>query len=84
MYTHVEYVEVVRYHFIQISKSKRISQLLTVKIPRTKTEFSVSIAARIKVPELRKGDKVKLFFDCYVTGRSDRPRFCVRDIALIY
>lgn len=84
MFTHVEYLEVVSYTYIQISRSERISQLLTVKIPRSKTVFSVSIAARIKVPDLKKGDKVKIVFDCYVTGRSDRPRFCVRDIYLHY
>lgn len=83
MYTHTEYLEVLSFVRVGRIKDSRRAQLLKVKVPRSQIVFMVPIATRIRVPDLKRGDKIKLVFDVFVSGKSNRPRFCVRDISLL-
>ena len=48
MFSYIDHLEVVKFHYDAISRTDRISQGLTLKIPRTKTVFYVSVANRIR------------------------------------
>lgn len=84
MFSYIDHLEVVKFHYDAIPRTDRISQGLTLKIPRTKTVFYVSVANRIRLPQLKKGDKVRLVLDFYVTGRSMLLRWTVRDVILLH
>lgn len=84
MFSYVDYLEVVKFHYHATSNTDRVSQGLTLKIPRTDTVFYVSVANRIRLPKLKKGDKVRLILDFYVTGRSMMVRWTVRDVILLH
>ncbi len=83
MFSHIEFLEVVATHRGGSMKSGRTFQALTLKIPRSDTKFYVQICNRIRLPKLKKGDRVKLILDFYVCGRSDKLRWTVRDLILI-
>lgn len=83
MYSYVDFLEVVKFHYETIPYTERLSQGLTLKIPRTETIFYLPVANRIRLPKLKKGDKVRVVMDFYVTGRSLVPRWTVRDVILI-
>lgn len=84
MFTYVEFLEVVEYHSSRISNTERFSQALTLKIPRTKTKFYASVCNRIRLPQLKRGDRVKLVLDFYVCGRSKTLRWTIRDVILLH
>lgn len=84
MFTHIEYLEVVATHFGGSMKDSRRFQALTVKIPRSDTKFYIQISNRIKLPHLRRGDKIRIILDFYVCGRSKKPQWTVRDLILIH
>lgn len=84
MFSYVEFLEVVEFHVSKISNTDRMSQALTLKIPRTKTKFHVQICNRIRLPDLKKGDKVKLVLDFYTCARSKMLRWTVRDVILLH
>lgn len=84
MFSYVDYLEVVKFHYERVSNTDRVSQGLTLKIPRTDTVFYIPVANRIRLPKLKKGDKVRLVLDFYVTGRSKSVRFTVRDVILLH
>lgn len=84
MFSYVEYLEVVKYEYYRVPNTERISQTLLLKIPRTKTKFYVSVANRIRLPQLKKGDKVRLILDFYNAGRGNDLRWTVRDVILVH
>lgn len=83
MFTHYEYLIVVECKITKIPKSESVNQSLLLKIPRTDTVFRITVANRIRLPQLKKGDKIKLVLDFYTCGRSNAPRFTVRDVILL-
>lgn len=83
MFTHYEYLTVVECNITKIPKTDRVNQSLLLRIPRTDTVFRITVANRIRLPQLKKGDKVKLVLDFYTCGRSNSPRFTVRDVILL-
>lgn len=84
MFTHYEYLEVVELVIITSKRSDSMSQLLTVKIPRTDTTFTFRICNRIRLPKLKKKDKVRVILDFYSCARSKAPRFTIRDVILLH
>lgn len=84
MFTHYEYLIVVECKITKIPKSESVNQSLLLKIPRTDTVFRITVANRIRLPQLKKGDKIKLVLDFYTCGRSNAPRFTVRDVILLH
>ncbi len=84
MFTYYEYLTVIECSITKIPKTERVNQTLLLKIPRTKTTFRITICNRIRLPQLKKGDKVKLVLDFYTCGRSQTPRFTVRDVILLH
>ncbi len=84
MFSYIDYLEVVKFHYEKIPFTDRISQGLTLKIPRTNTQFYVPVANRVRLPQFKRGDKVRLILDFYVTGRSTSLRFTIRDVILLH
>ncbi|MDT2472436.1 MAG: hypothetical protein SOZ13_12895 [Enterococcus avium] len=83
MFTHYEYLTVVECTITKVPKTDRLNQSLLLKIPRTDTIFRITVANRIRLPQLKKNDKIKLVLDFYTCGRSNAPRFTVRDVILL-
>ena len=83
MFTHYEYLSVVECKITKVPRTDKVNQSLLLKIPRTDTIFRITICNRIRLPQLNKGDKVKLVHDFYTCGRSQTPRFTVRDVILL-
>lgn len=83
MDTYIEYLEVIKYTRVTVPNTERVSQSLVLKIPQTDTRFSVSICNRIRLPQLKRGDKVRLILDFYTCGRSKQARWTVRDVILL-
>ena len=84
MFSYIDFLEVLKYEYTRIPNTDRISQSITLKVPRTHTKFTVRVANRIRLPELKRGDKVRLILDFYNTGRGTDLRWTVRDVVLIH
>lgn len=84
MFTHYEYLIVVECKITKIPNSESVNQSLLLKIPRTDTIFRITVANRIRLPQLKKNDKIKLVLDFYTCGRSNAPHFTVRDVILLH
>jgi len=83
VFTHYEYLIVVECNITRIPNTDKLNQSLLLKIPRTDTVFQITVANRIRLPQLKKNDKIKLVLDFYTCGRSKTPRFTVRDVILL-
>lgn len=83
MFSYVDYLEVIKYEYKRVPNTDQISQTLLLKIPRTKTKFFVHVANRIRLPDLKKGDKVRVILDFYNAGRGLDLRWTIRDVILI-
>lgn len=83
MDTHIEYLEVIKFDRRSVPNTARLTQMLTLKIPQTDTQFQVTVANRIRLPHLKRGDKVRLVLDFYTCGRSKQARWTVRDVILL-
>lgn len=84
MFSYVEYLEVIEFIYRKTPNTDRLYQALRLKIPNTKTKFIVQIANRIRLPQLKKGDKVRLILDFYNAGRGLDLRWTVRDVILLH
>lgn len=84
MFTYIEYLTVVSYNYKTVPGTEKITQSVTLRIPRTETKFHLSICNRIKLPKLKRGDKVKLILHPYISGRSNNLKWTVRDIILLH
>ena len=84
MFTHYEYLTVIECSITKIPKTEKVNQTLLLKTPRSNTIFRITVCNRIRLPQLKKGDKVKLVLDFYTCGRSNTPRFTVRDVILLH
>lgn len=84
MFTYYEYLEVVELLISKVPRSDSVSQLLTVKIPRTDVVFTFRICNRIRLPKLKKKDKIRVILDFYSCARSKSARFTVRDVILLH
>ncbi|MBL1224583.1 hypothetical protein [Enterococcus sp. BWR-S5] len=85
MYTEYEYVIVHKSLVTEINRfgQRWRTQTLQFRFPESREIFSLSIANKYDISELKKGDKVKLnlrFFQC--GNGVQQIRFCVNGLLL--
>ena len=84
MFSDLEYATVVEYIVYKLQRTTRTYKMLFVKFPNNRFMYCFKISASVDVPDLEKGDTVKIKFDLHVLGKSTVPQYKVVKVIRLF